>query len=272
MNAGPGPAPLVSIITVCLNAEEHVHTAMESVLAQSYPQVEYIVVDGASTDTTLDIVRELEPSFGGRLRWTSEPDDGLYDAMNKGIAMAAGGLIGIVNADDFYEPSAVETAVATWRANPAAGVIYGPMRAIEPGKPSRTLGVPEAISLADLRHDMIIRHPATFITASTYQHVGVYDTSYPIAADYDFLLRCLESGVEFAHVAEVMSNFSLFGTSQTQIRNADRDATRVRVAHGVNPVVAWSRYYKRAIAYRVYTALERYPWFTKAYGKHKGHI
>ena len=105
--------PLVSVITVCLNAGAHISQAMGSVLAQTYANVEHIVVDGGSTDDTLEVLAEFKPRLGDRLRWISEPDEGLYDAMNKGIALATGSLIGTLNADDFYEPDAIANAVRT---------------------------------------------------------------------------------------------------------------------------------------------------------------
>jgi glycosyltransferase involved in cell wall biosynthesis len=102
----------ISIITVCYNSEKYICTAIESVLSQTCKNIEYIIVDGNSTDNTLDIVKSYEPQFGGRMRWISEPDAGLYDAMNKGIRMAAGDYVAILNVDDFYNYSgSIETVV-----------------------------------------------------------------------------------------------------------------------------------------------------------------
>ena len=99
----------VSIITVCYNSEKTIRRTIESVLNQTYDNIEYIIVDGASTDQTMDIVKEYEPKFSGRMRWISEPDEGIYFAMNKGIDMAAGELIGLLNSDDTYESNAVKS-------------------------------------------------------------------------------------------------------------------------------------------------------------------
>ena len=104
---------LVSIVTVCYNSEKTIRKTIESVLAQTYGQVEYIIVDGASTDNTVAVAREYEEQFrqkGYTYRIVSEKDRGIYDAMNKGLALASGELIGIINSDDWYEPDAVKTA------------------------------------------------------------------------------------------------------------------------------------------------------------------
>ena len=92
----------ISLITVTFNSSETLRDTIQSVLLQSYPNVEYIIVDGHSQDTTIEIIKKYEPLFQGRLKWISEKDKGLYDAMNKGIRMATGDIIGIINSDDFY--------------------------------------------------------------------------------------------------------------------------------------------------------------------------
>jgi len=102
----------ISIITATYNSGATLRDTMESVLRQTYTQIEHIIVDGASTDNTMDIVRELEPLYQGRLRYVSEPDRGIYDAMNKGIAMATGDIIGILNSDDFFTTDSIVATLA----------------------------------------------------------------------------------------------------------------------------------------------------------------
>ena len=101
----------ISIITPCLNSAKTIRQTIESVLNQTYHNIEYIIVDGASMDGTLEIIQEYEPQFQGRLHYVSEPDHGIYDAMNKGIRMSHGNVIGIINSDDYYEQDAVEKMV-----------------------------------------------------------------------------------------------------------------------------------------------------------------
>ena len=93
----------ISIITVCYNRADTICDTIESILAQTHPDIEYIVIDGASTDNTVEIIRQYEPRFNGRMKWLSEPDQGLYDAINKGIQMATGDIVGILNSDDFFQ-------------------------------------------------------------------------------------------------------------------------------------------------------------------------
>ena len=117
----------VSVITATWNSGKTLRTTLDSVLNQSYPDIEHIIVDGGSTDNTMEIIREYEPRYNGRLRYISEPDKGLYDAMNKGIRMATGEVVGILNSDDFYTSSDVveklEKELATNRVD-AVSVSY----------------------------------------------------------------------------------------------------------------------------------------------------
>ena len=106
-----------SIITICFNSEKTIERTIKSVLAQTCRDYEYIIVDGASKDSTLDIVKRYEPMFEGRMKWKSEPDKGIYNAMNKGIKRASGDIIGIVNSDDWLEPDALENVQKSVTAN-----------------------------------------------------------------------------------------------------------------------------------------------------------
>ena len=123
----------VSIITVCYNSDKTVRRTFESVLHQSYTEFEYIVVDGLSTDRTVEIIKEYEPLFQGRMCWISEKDNGIYDAMNKGIRMAQGELIGIINSDDYYELNAVECMVNAMTEEKYQ-ILYGAMRTWKDGE------------------------------------------------------------------------------------------------------------------------------------------
>ena len=264
-NSDPKPV-LVSIVTVCLNAEKHVRSAIESVLAQTYADIEYLVVDGGSTDATLDIVRELEPRFAGRMRWVSESDVGLYDAMNKGIGLAAGDLIGIVNADDLLTPEAVATVVATWQAQPEAGVVFGGTCTIdEVGDVVLDMPAPAEVTPEAMGEGMVFCHQSMFVTAETYRTLGTYDTSFRILADYEFVMRCLRGGVVFALADARLSRFRLGGVSGSSTRQVDRERTRIRIRYGANPVVQWAIYARHALASAVYDSLKWNTAFTKAY-------
>lgn len=201
---------LVSIITVCYNSADTVRKAIESVLNQTYPNIEYTVVDGLSTDDTVEITRSYEAAFrekGYSFRVVSEKDNGIYDAMNKGIRMASGELIGMINSDDWYEPIAVETAVNAYRETPY-DVFYGDINLIRSNgqiivKRSRLDRFPSS------RH---WNHPTTFITKKAYDQVGLYKNE-AIYDDFDLILRMRRAGKRIAIRNVVLANFKTGGVS-----------------------------------------------------------
>jgi len=180
----------VSIITVAYNSAETIERAILSVLHQTYSDIEYIVVDGLSADATMTIVHTYEPQFGGRLRWISEKDNGIYDAMNKGIKMATGDIVGILNSDDFFtDNSVIEHAVQQFTDDVDA--IYGNVHFVKPnnltkcvrfysGKPFRPWMV---------RFGFIPPHPSLYVRRRVYEQYGLYDTSFRISADVEMIAR-----------------------------------------------------------------------------------
>lgn len=200
----------VSIITVCFNSSKTIRKTFESVLHQTYEDIEYVVVDGASTDGTVEMIKEYEPLFQGRMKWISEKDNGIYDAMNKGIRMAQGSLIGIINSDDYYEPDAVEIMVNALTEEKYQ-ILYGAMRTWKDGEE-------ESISISSHKFlkDRMINHPSCFVTKAVYEDFGYFDTKYVSVADYDFMLRMSEKDeVIFKPVYSIIANFSLGGMCST---------------------------------------------------------
>lgn len=129
----------ISIITVTYNSAATLRDTMESVLAQTYTDIEYVVVDGLSKDNTMDIVREYEPRFQGRMKYISEKDHGLYEAMNKGIRMATGEIVGIINSDDFYHRNDIIQLVADAMAASEVQAVYGDVRFVNPENLDKTV-------------------------------------------------------------------------------------------------------------------------------------
>jgi len=219
----------VSIITVCYNSELTIEKTLESVLGQTYTNIEYIIVDGKSTDGTLKVVDKYKSEFGNRLIIVSEKDKGIYDAMNKGIRLATGQLIGIINSDDYYEPTAVEDIVDAYKndnANPLS-VYYGGTAMVRDGEI-------KWISYSD--HEKLevemITHPSCFVTKQVYEEFGCFDLQYSCVADYDFMLRLKKSGkVSFLPVKKHISNFVLGGMSSTG--KAYIDLIHLRVNYGM---------------------------------------
>jgi glycosyltransferase involved in cell wall biosynthesis len=197
--------PLVSVITVVLNGEKHIREAIESVLNQSYSNIEYIVIDGGSSDRTLEILE----SYGDRIDyWQSEKDGGIYFAMNKGIQLAAGEIIGILNADDLYLTDTVQKIIdADARQQPE--VYYGDMHILKINGGEEILHS----DIAVMKERPGILHPTCFVRNSVYKKIGMFDTRYRISSDYDFLLRCVESNLKFQYLPEVLTVFRPGGMS-----------------------------------------------------------
>lgn len=201
---------LVTVITPCFNSEKTIRRTMESVLNQTYKNIEYLIIDGASTDKTLEIVKSFEPAFAGRMRIVSEKDEGIYYAMNKGIKLAKGELIGIVNSDDYYESTAVDVMVNN-RSRSKYQVLYGYERILRDGQEAGIC----IYHHTNLDYQMIT-HPTCFVTKKLYEDLGVFDTSYKYSADYEFMLRLYHGGkTEFTPVYEIISNYALGGASGT---------------------------------------------------------
>lgn len=201
---------LVSLITVCFNSEETIRTTIESVLNQTYPNIEYIIVDGLSKDNTLEIVREYDEKFnekGYTYRVISEKDDGLYDAMNKGIRLATGELIGIINSDDWYEPIAVETAVSAYKEE-SYDMFYADMNVIK-SNGNITVKHSKRDRFPTSRH---WNHPTTFITKRTYDELGVFRNE-GIHDDFDLILRIRRAGKKIVIKNIVLANFRIGGVS-----------------------------------------------------------
>jgi glycosyltransferase involved in cell wall biosynthesis len=179
--------PLISIITPSFNQRQFIEATIESVLAQDYPRIEYLVVDGGSTDGTLDVLRR----YGDRLRWRSEPDGGQADAINKGVRLTGGEVLGWLNADDTYLPGAVSLAVGELVAHPQAALVYGRGEFMD--REGRVIEPCLHVEPFDLRrlihHNDIILQPAAFFRRAPLVAVGGLDTSLHYALDYDLWIK-----------------------------------------------------------------------------------
>ena len=183
----------ISIITVACNSEKFIGTAIKSVLSQTYSDIEYIVVDGGSLDSTTDIIKEYELLFEGRMRWISEPDNGLYDAMNKGIRMSTGDIVGILNSDDFLSSPDIIQMIAEQFKDTAVRAIYGDVRFVKPGNLSKTVRYysSKIFSPKMFRWGFMPAHPSFYTYKQHFEKYGYYRTDYKIASDYELLIRFL---------------------------------------------------------------------------------
>lgn len=183
----------ISIVTVTYNSASTLRDTIESVLSQTYQDIEYIIVDGLSKDNTMEIVREYEPKFNGRMRYVSEKDSGLYDAMNKGIKMATGEVVGIINSDDFYHRQDIIQIVAETMSDKYVQAVYGDVRFVNPNDLKTTVRYYSSRIFRPslFRYGFMPAHPTFFTYKKFFDEFGYYKLNYKIAADYELLVRFL---------------------------------------------------------------------------------
>lgn len=183
----------ISLITAAYNSGSTLRDTLESVLRQTWTDFEYIIVDGASKDGTMELVREYEPRFEGRLRWISEPDKGIYDAMNKGLAMATGDVIGILNSDDFFSSDTILEQVAIAMADPDIDAVYGDIHFVHPDDLTKCVRYYSSKSFRrwQMRMGFMPAHPSFYCRRDIYEKYGRFDASFRVSADFELLLRLI---------------------------------------------------------------------------------
>ena len=183
----------ISVITATFNSGKTVRDTIESVLHQTYKDVEYIIVDGMSKDNTMEVVRSYESLFCGRMRYVSEPDKGIYDAMNKGIAMATGDVVGILNSDDFYTSPDVLEQVAKVMAGGGIDAVYGDVHYVHDEHLDKCVRyyTSRPFHRRWMRFGFMPAHPSFYCRRSVYEQYGAFNLSYKVAADFENLLRLI---------------------------------------------------------------------------------
>lgn len=183
----------ISIITATYNSGNTVTDTLKSVLAQSYHEYELLVIDGASKDNTLEIVKSLQPQFEGKLRYVSEPDKGIYDAMNKGIRLATGEVVGILNSDDFYTSQDVLETVADRMKHNDVDAVYGDVHYVDGKDLTKCVRYYSSKPFRRwmMRLGFMPAHPSFYCRREVYEKYGCFDTSYRVAADFENLLRLI---------------------------------------------------------------------------------
>lgn len=230
----PG-CPLVSIITIVRNGKAILRPTIESVLRQDYANVEYIIIDGGSTDGTVSVLYEYDEQVD---YWQSEPDKGISDAFNKGIGLAHGELIGLINAGDWYENDALSRIVAAFLAEPDTGVVCGRLQFWKgESKEYVCQSVPRL-----LKCEMTVTHPTCFVRAECYDRYGLFSIEYDLAMDYELLLRFKCQGVKFVALDMVLANMQHDGISEADWKKALRETHRARVEQMGGSVYATKKY------------------------------
>lgn len=183
----------ISIITATYNSAGTLASTFESILAQTYTDYEVLVIDGASTDGTQEIVEQYAPRFGEKLRFVSEPDRGLYDAMNKGLRLSQGDIVGLLNSDDFYSsPDVLQRIVTAFRQS-EVDAVYGDVIYVSPDDTSKILRHYSSRPFRPwlMRLGFMPAHPSFYCKREHYLRHGLFDLSYKVAADFEQLLRLL---------------------------------------------------------------------------------
>jgi GT2 family glycosyltransferase len=195
--------PLVSVVTPTLNQAGFLQATLRSVRAQTYPNVEHIVIDGGSTDGTLDILhREGEQ---GTIRWTSAPDRGMYDAVNKGMSMAGGEVLAYLNSDDAYLPWAIQSVMQLFVARPGVDIVFGDGLKIEEETGIQRLRLFPPFDRVSLARYESLMQPAVFWRRRLVDRIGEFDTQLRYVADLDYWLRAAAAGAKIAHLSEVVA-------------------------------------------------------------------
>lgn len=206
----------ISMITVCYNSSSTIRDTLESVLSQNYTNYEYLIIDGNSSDDTINIIKEYEVKFGGKLKYISERDKGLYDAMNKGIKMATGDIIGIINSDDVIASKEVfKTVIETFKKNDCDGIYSNLIIKDEHlNKVVRRL----TTSNGNYKFGWYPPHPTLYLKKVVYEKYGIFNIDYRIAADYDFMIRIISNGIELKYVNSVFTYMRAGGKSTAGLK------------------------------------------------------
>lgn len=229
----------VSIITTCYNREGTIRGAIESVLAQDYPDIEYIVVDGASKDGSVEIIKEYEGRIG---KIVSEPDHGMYEAINKGIKLATGDVIGLMHSDDFFCDNHVVSCIVEQLERTGADFLYGNGLFVNAKNTNKVIRkwIGGSYRLWKVRHGWLPLHPTCYIRREVIEKRGLYNETYKIAADSDFLLRYLLGGditVTYLDKDIVRMRMGGLSTDSEKRKQMWREDLRMYHSHGLNPTI-----------------------------------
>lgn len=182
---------MISIITATFNSAKTLKDTIQSVLRQTNKDFEYLIIDGGSTDETIDIVKSYESEFSGRLKWVSEKDQGIYDAMNKGIKMASGDVVGILNSDDYFTSDDILQTVDNAFKSHEIDAIYGDIHFIRDGNPQKCVRYYSSRMFRPfwLRFGFMPAHPSFYCKREIFDKAGLYSLDYKIGADYEMMVR-----------------------------------------------------------------------------------
>jgi len=219
--------PLVTVVTPSFNQGRFIRATIESVLEQDYPRIEYLVIDGGSTDETVSILKE----YSGRLRWVSERDRGQAHAINKGWRQASGSLVAYLNSDDVYLPGAVAQAVAALDAHPEVAAVYGEGYHVDERGAILERYPTEPFNADRLRETCFICQPTVFMRRDAVERVGYLDESLRYCMDYDLWIRLVRAGKVLSHVPRYLASTRLHADAKTLDQRGQAHAEILQVIY-----------------------------------------
>ena len=213
---------MISIITATFNSAKTLKDTIQSVLRQTNKDFEYLIIDGGSTDETIDIVKSYESEFSGRLKWVSEKDQGIYDAMNKGIKMASGDVVGILNSDDYFTSDDILQTVADAFKCQEIDAIYGDIHFIRDGNPQKCVRYYSSRMFRPfwLRFGFMPAHPSFYCKREIFDKAGLYSLDYKIGADYEMMVRLFKRHkIKSLYANKDFVTMRTGGASNTNVRS-----------------------------------------------------
>ena len=250
----------ISIVTATYNSEKTLRDTLDSILGQTYQDFESIIVDGASKDGTLEIVSKYEPRFQGRMRWVSEPDKGIYDAMNKGIQMATGDIVGVLNSDDFYYDEHVLEDIANAFTQKDVDCVYGDLVFIDEKDKNSILRIWQG---SQHERGAFLRgwhpaHPTFYAKRSCFEKYGAFNLDYAVSADFELMLRFIEKEqVNNAYIDRYFVKMRWGGESTGTIQNIVKGNRNILKAFRNNGLKPSSFYLIRRLAPKVWNMMKQ---------------
>lgn len=209
----------ISVITVCLNSEKTIEDTIKSVLGQTYKEIEYIIIDGASTDNTMRIVDKYKNRIA---KIVSEKDKGIYEAMNKGLSLATGDVIAMLNSDDFYYDNTVVQRVVDLFEEEGSDAVYGDLQYLDKDDKTKKVRFWKSGKYSPklLQYGWVPPHPTFFAKQELYQQYGYFDTDFKISADYELMLRFLKRGdIKLSYIAQPLVYMRSGGIAERSLKN-----------------------------------------------------
>lgn len=229
----------ISIITVVYNNDKTIEDAIKSVLSQSYSNIDYVIIDGGSSDKTVTIINEYKEQLG---YFISEKDKGIYDAMNKGINAAKGDVIGILNSDDLYQDSnVIETVMNQFNQNPSIDVVYGDLIYVKSDNVNKVVRNWKSNSYYNrfFENGNVPPHPSLFVKKSVYEKAGLFNLDFKLAADYEFMLRIFKKhNFNSKYINRVIVKMRLGGATNQSFSNIKKQNIEILKAWNNNELKA----------------------------------